>query len=44
MYKIMPFTDPASGSEVFLVVNKITGRTEAKFETREEAKAYILSK
>ncbi len=44
MYKIMPYTEPASGVVLFLVVNKITGKTEGRFETRKAAQAYILSK
>lgn len=44
MYKIMPYTDPVTGIALFLVINRITGKTEAKFETRKDAQAYILAK
>ncbi len=44
MYKIMPYTDQASGEVLFLVVNKVTGKTEGRFESRKAAQAYILSK
>lgn len=44
MYKIMPYTVPATGIQIFLVINRLTGKTEGKFETRKQAQAYILSK
>ncbi len=44
MYKIMLYTDPAVGVPVYLVVNKITGKTEGRFSSRKEAQAYILAK
>lgn len=44
MYKILPYTDSSTGVSVYLVVNKITGKTEGKFATRKEAQAYVLSK
>ena len=44
MYKILPYTDPATGVSVYLVVNKTTGKTEGKFASRKDAQAYVLSK
>lgn len=44
MYKILPYTDPQTGASIYLVVNKVTGKTEGKFATRKEAQAYVLSK
>jgi hypothetical protein len=43
MYKIISFYDEELGRDQFLVVNNLNGKSEAAFDTYDEAHTYVCS-